>query len=204
MKIQEKVLLKDYSTFKIGGPAKYFTEVKDLKELKDSIKWARKEKEKFMILGGGSNILFHDEGFNGLVIKLVNDKIKLVDETTVSCEAGVMLGGLVSFSIENNLAGLEWAAGIPGTVGGAIRGNAGAFGSEMKNVVEEVAYFNLESLKEEKCSSEKCQFDYRQSVFKEFDHKIIWKALFKLESAKKAGVQKQAKKIIEQRKNKQH
>ncbi|MCK5081043.1 MAG: FAD-binding protein, partial [Candidatus Moranbacteria bacterium] len=173
MKIQEKVLLKDYSTFKIGGPAKYFTEVKDLKELKDSIKWARKEKEKFMILGGGSNILFHDEGFNGLVIKLVNDKIKLVDETTVSCEAGVMLGGLVSFSIENNLAGLEWAAGIPGTVGGAIRGNAGAFGSEMKNVVEEVAYFNLESLKEEKCSSEKCQFDYRQSVFKEFDHKII-------------------------------
>jgi len=78
MKIQEMILLKDYSTFKIGGPAKYFAEVETLEGLKESIEWAQKEKEKFMILGGGSNILFNDRGFNGLVIRLVNKKIGLI------------------------------------------------------------------------------------------------------------------------------
>lgn len=202
MKIQEKVLLKNYSTFKIGGPAKYFTEIKSLDDLKDAIKWAKKEKEKFMILGGGSNILFNDQGFDGLVIRMTNNQIKLVDKTSISSEAGATLADLVAFSGENNLTGLEWAAGIPGKVGGAIRGNAGAFGSEIKNTAKEIIYFNLEKLTEEHCNNEECQFDYRQSVFKEFDHKIIWQALFELKPAGEIDVKKSIKETIKKRQEK--
>jgi len=202
MKIQEKVLLNNYSTFKIGGPAKYFVEVKTIKELKEAIKFAEEKKEKFIFIGGGSNILFHDKGFDGLVIKLVNREMKLKGKEKIVCEAGVMLSGLVSFAKKNNLSGLEWASGIPGTVGGAIRGNAGAFGFEMKDVVEEAVYFNLDTLKEEKCNNEKCEFDYRQSVFKEFDKKIIWQATFKLKRGKEKEIEAKGEEILKKRREK--
>jgi len=203
MNIQEKVLLKNYSTFQIGGPAKYFIEVEELKDLKDAIEWSRKKKEKFMILGGGSNILFHDNGFDGLVVRLKNSEIKLIDKKRIFCQAGAMLGGLVSFAAKSHLTGMEWAAGIPGTVGGAIRGNAGAFGTEMKDVTEEVIYLNLDTLKKESCNKQECKFDYRQSVFKEFDHKIIWEATFTLDSGSKKESEKQAVEIIKKRQDKQ-
>ncbi len=202
MKIQEKVLLKDFSTFKIGGPAKYFVEIKALEELKEAIEWAKEKEAKFMILGGGSNLLFHDKGFDGLVIRLINNQIELKDKTTIVCEAGVMLSELVLFSAKNDLTGLEWAVGIPGTVGGAIRGNAGAFGLEIKNATQEVVYFDLENLQEEHCNKEACEFDYRKSVFKEFDHKIIWKAFFELEIAESEEIQKTMKEIIQKRQEK--
>lgn len=202
MKIQKNILLKNYSTFKIGGPAKYFSEVETVGELKELIQWAQKEKEKFMILGGGSNILFHDKGFNGLVIRLVNNEIKLKNKKNIYCGAGASLSKLVAFSVKNSLTGLEWAAGIPGTVGGAIRGNAGAFGSEIKDTIKDVVYFNLNNLEIEKCDSKECKFDYRQSVFKEFDHKIIWEALFALKKEKEEVVQEKVKEIIQSRQKK--
>jgi len=201
-KIKEKVLLKDYSTFKIGGLAKYFVEVQEVDDLKAVVEWAREKQEKFMILGGGSNILFSEKGFNGLVIKIINNAIKLDAKNVILCGAGASLGSLVNFSAKNNLTGLEWAAGIPGTVGGAIRGNAGAFGSEMKDVTREVVYFNLEKLMEDKCDNQECQFDYRKSVFKEFDHKIIWQASFDLKIADGIDVQKLIKDVIEKRQGK--
>jgi len=201
MKIQEKILLKDYSTFKIGGPAKYFVEAETLKDLKEASRWADEKKEKFMILGGGSNILFHDEGFNGLVIRLTNKKIKIENEDEVYCQAGLSLAELLTFSVKYKLTGLEWAAGIPGTVGGSIRGNAGAFGFEMKDVIKEVIYINLKTLEKEKCSNKECKFDYRQSVFKEFDHKIIWEIKFKLSLIKNdKDIKNKIAEIINQRK----
>lgn len=199
MKIQEKILLKDYSTFKIGGPAKHFVEVEKIEDLKKAIQWAKENKEKFMILGGGSNLLFSDQGFNGLVIKLQNKKLELKKETEIVCQAGVALNQLVNFSVEKGLTGLEWAAGIPGTVGGAVRGNAGAFGFEMKDIIKEVIYFNLEKLEKEKCNNNECKFDYRESVFKEFDHKVIWEVVFELKKGDKKKIQEEASKIIQQR-----
>jgi UDP-N-acetylmuramate dehydrogenase len=202
MKIQKKVLLKDYSTFKIGGPAKYFVEAKTFNDFREAVEWAHEKKEKFMILGGGSNILFHDQGFDGLVIKLANKKIELKNKDEISCQAGVSLSGLVAFSAEHGLTGLEWAAGIPGTVGGAIRGNAGAFGFEMKDVTKEVVYIDLKKLEKEKCNNKECKFDYRQSVFKKFDHKIIWRIIFKLSSTKTKNIKNKIAEIINQRKEK--
>jgi UDP-N-acetylmuramate dehydrogenase len=202
MKIQEKILLKDYSTFKIGGPAKHFVEIKKIEDLKKAIQWAKEKRKKFMILGGGSNLLFSDQGFNGLVIKLKNKKLELKKETDIICQSGVALSQLVNFSVEEGLTGLEWAAGIPGTVGGAVRGNAGAFGFEMKDAVEEVVYFNLEKLEQEKCDKNQCKFDYRESVFKEFDHKIIWEIIFNLEKGDKKKIKEKVEEIIEQRNEK--
>lgn len=203
MKIEKEILLKNYSTFKIGGPAKYFVEVETLKDLKEALEWAGENKEKFMILGGGSNILFSDKGFDGLVIRLRNKKIELLKNGKIACQAGVALSGLINFATENSLTGLEWAAGIPGTVGGAIRGNAGAFGSEMKDTASEIIYFNLENLKKEQCNNQECQFDYRQSVFKEFDNKIIWQIVFELKTGEKKEIEKKVKEIIEKRQEKQ-
>lgn len=203
MKIEKNVLLKKYSTFRIGGSAKYFVKITELKELKEAIEWAKENEEKFMILGGGSNVLFEDKGFNGLVICLRNNKIKLLENKKISCQAGMTLSGLVNFATENSLTGLEWAAGIPGTVGGAIRGNAGAFGSEIKDVVDKIVYFDLKNLKKEWCNKQECQFDYRKSVFKEFDNKVIWEVVFELKAGEKEEIKRRAKDIIGKRQEKQ-
>ena len=153
-----------------------------------------------MILGGGSNILFSDEGFDGLVIRLVNREIDLSGEEEITCQAGIMLCELVAFATEHSLAGMEWAAGIPGTVGGAVRGNAGAYGQEMKDAVVRVKYFDLEKLEEQICDSTGCRFDYRESVFKEFDHKIIWEVILQLKKGEKKAIESLVQEIIQKRK----
>ena len=129
--IQENVSLKKYTTFKIGGPARFFVKVDDLQRLASVLEWAKTHQQKVFVLGGGSNLLFMDEGFDGLVIKLVNKELKTEikdDKIIIKSGAGVALSKLVAESFKRQALGLEWAIGIPGTVGGAVRGNAGAFG----------------------------------------------------------------------------
>jgi len=163
--IQKNVLLKNYTTFKIGGPAKYFFVAKTKKNLILAILVAKKLNLPFFILGGGSNILVADEEYKGLVIKLQIENFKLKNEKIV-CEAGIPLAKLVQISIENNLTGLEWAIGIPGTLGGAIYGNAGAFGKSMGDLVRKVEIFDLKSKKIKIFKNRDCQFNYRESIFK--------------------------------------
>ena len=202
--IKQGVSLKKYTTFKIGGKADFFVEVDDLKRLEGVLEWAQNHQQKVFILGGGSNLLFMDEGFDGLVIKLINTNIKIESSEGVSkirCGAGISLSKLVATSFKSNLTGLEWAAGIPGTVGGAVRGNAGAFGGEIKDVVTEVQAISLKNCKiakdsyasviiypnelgeeiEENCkniiqkfNNRDCEFRYRSSVFKESNGLMIW------------------------------
>lgn len=125
--IKKNILLAPYTTFKIGGKAKYFYEAKNREDLIKAIKWAKAAKGlPYFILGGGSNILISDKGFDGLVIKLSIGN------------AGVLLSKLVDESIKAGLTGLEWAVGIPGTVGGAVKGNASAFGVSMSDIVKSV------------------------------------------------------------------
>ena len=135
--IQKNVSLAPYITFKIGGPAKYFYEAKNSEDLIKAIKAAKKAGLPYFILGGGSNILVSDEGFDGLVIKLQATSYKL-QATNIIADAGVLLSKLVSESVKAGLTGLEWAAGIPGTVGGAVRGNASAFKGSISNIVKNV------------------------------------------------------------------
>ncbi len=132
---QKNISLREYTTFKIGGSAKYFCKVKDKEELNKVIDFAKGKDLPFFVLGGGSNLLVSDQGFNGLVILIDNKELKVKDNF-ITAGAGTILNKLVMFSIENELTGLEWAIGIPGTVGGAAKVNAHAFESNMSQLVK--------------------------------------------------------------------
>ncbi len=137
LNIQSNILLADYTTFKIGGAAKYFFVARDRDDLVKAVSFAKEKELPFFILGGGSNLLISDEGFDGLVIAMNNNRLS-VNGSKIIAEAGARLSDLVKFSIKNNLSGLEWAIGIPGTIGGATKVNAHAFGSDMSDFVKSI------------------------------------------------------------------
>ena len=137
IEVKENVSLAGYTTFKIGGPAKYFFRAKTKQDLIKAVEFAKSNHLPYFILGGGSNLLVSDNGFDGLVIKVQNTKYQILG-TKIIVEAGVKLNDLVKVSIENNLTGLEWAIGIPGTIGGAVKVNAHAFGSNISELVGDI------------------------------------------------------------------
>lgn len=181
MNILENVSLSQYTTFKIGGPAKYFVVAKSLPELKQAISWAKKNKVKWEVIGGGSNILALDQGFDGLVIRLQNKGYK-IKGSVIEAEAGLALGELVGVCLKHGLAGLEWASAIPGSVGGAIRGNAGSFGYDIARFVKSVTMLEDGKLRKINCEkpsgspANKC-FGYRHSIFKTYSKKNAKKAV---------------------------
>ena len=181
IEIKKNIDLSTLTTFRIGGKAKFFTEIFNKDELKQAIEFSRKKNLNFFILAGGSNILISDEGFDGLTIKMSNKEI-YSEGTEVVCGAGASLADLVNFSIENSLTGLEWAAGIPGTVGGAVRGNAGAFGGEISDSVSEVEVLDAKTgnLEVVKLKNEECNFGYRSSLIKRDSNLIVVSVRFKL------------------------
>src|SRR5579863_4060713 len=127
--IKKNVLLKNHTTFKIGGPAKYFLVAEKKEQVVTALRLAKKLHVPTFILGGGSNILASDKGFGGLVIKIQNKNHPFkITKNTIEVPAGVLVKDVVKFSTQHSLQGLEWAGGLPGTFGGAVRGNAGAFG----------------------------------------------------------------------------
>jgi UDP-N-acetylmuramate dehydrogenase len=204
LKIKEKIPLKEYTTFKIGGPARYFFVAKSKKDLKNAILWAKKKKLLFFILGGGSNVLFSDKGFNGLVIKIQNTQYE-IRNTKIVAEAGVPLQKLVLESAKKGLSELENLAGIPGTLGGAIWGNAGAFGREIGDLVEEVKVLEVKGsrLKVKRLKNKECEFGYRESIFKRKKNLIILEATLKLKKGKRKEIEEKIKEILRLRKEKQ-
>ncbi len=205
MDIQEKVSLKKYSTFKIGGEAEYFCVVKQKKDLAEAVDFAKINKLEIFFLGGGSNVLFSNSGFSGLVAKIGNDVLKVIEETDkkvkILCGAGVAFSKLAAFAIENSLTGLEWSAGIPGTIGGAVRGNAGGFGGEIKNSVSRVFAIdtNDSNLEMHELSSADCEFEYRSSIFKENRKLLVWEVEIELERGELEVIKNKAKDIMQKR-----
>ncbi len=203
------ILLKDYSHYRIGGPARFFFEVSDIKDIKEVFKTFKKlfsenKDLKIFILGGGTNVLFSDEGFNGLVLKINFDFINLIDDYLIEAGAGVLMNNLVNYSQERSLSGLEWAAGLPGTLGGAIRGNAGAFGKEIKGSVYEVLSLEIKNPDNFVIRKNKdCEFNYRSSIFKTNDNEIILKAALSFTSADKELMKKEIEKNFSYRLEKQ-
>lgn len=189
--------LARYTTFKIGGPADLFYEAKTEKEIIEAVRLAKKFKVPYFILGGGSNLLVADEGFRGLVIKIANSKYKITKRKIIA-EAGVLLGTLVKESARVGLTGLEFAAGIPGTVGGAIRGNAGAWQQAIGDKILRVKVLTPEG-RVKWIKREDCQFAYRQSRFKK-NKEIILAVELKLEKGKKKEIRQKIKEILAKRK----
>lgn len=179
-KIRHNVPLSPMTTFNIGGPAKYYVEIKNKNDLIDALRWAKEKSIKYFILGGGSNLLVNDKGVDGLVIKLHNNEFKIKGDL-IECGASVLLTKLVLESRENKLSGLEWGVGIPkATMGGVIRGNAAAFGSSIGDITERVEYLDIDTLQYDSMYKDECNFSYRNSKFKEKDNYIIWKIYLKL------------------------
>lgn len=197
--IKENIFLREFNTFKIGGKARYFVRVSTIDECRKAVKWAKEKKTPFFILGGGSNILFSDKGYDGLIIKIENQEVNFRGENVIA-GAGVLFLKLILLCKEKSLGGLEWGAGIPGTVGGAIFGNAGAFGGDIKDNLKEVIVLDTESAKEKRLKNKECQFFYRNSIFKREKKYIIFSGVFALKKTEKKKIEKEIKEHIFYRK----
>ena len=185
--VQKNVALKDWTTFKIGGPAKYFVKVSDKDGLLKAIQTAVKLKVPFFILGGGSNVLIADSGFDGLVIKLEEGAVEF-DGNKIKVFSGNNWPRFVRQTVEAGFSGLEFGANIPGTVGGAIFGNAGAYGKGAGDFVESVEIIDASALA---CpprilNQTQCGFAYRESIFKKNKNWIIIEVIFELEKDDRA------------------
>jgi len=188
--ISQNVLLKKYSTFKIGGSAKFFASPKSIAEIRELLMFCKKNNEKFFILGNGSNVLFSDNGYDGLVIKIGKN-----------LEAGNSLHDVIQAAANKGLGGIEKLEGIPGTIGGAIFMNAGAHGQQIsdciKSVVSITTYGGIVTR-----TNEECKFSYRNSVFKMLDE-IIISAEFDFVPMSKEVINKNRKEVLAWRREKQ-
>lgn len=208
IKFRERVNLKDYSNYRIGGPADFFFEAKNPEEVALAAAEAKENGLKIFILGGGTNLLVGDEGFRGLVLKPSLNFLE-VDGEIIKAGAGVPIAKLLDFAVAKGLSGLEWAGGLPGTLGGAIRGNAGAFGGEIKDSILEVESLDMDSGKVVRRSGAECDFGYRSSIFKTSGPstssgqagEIILSAKFSLRKGKSDDIEKAIQEKIDYRKS---
>lgn len=175
--VRENVSMKNYTTFHVGGPARFFVKVTSKKMLLRLISALNFIEYKYRVIGGGSNLLVSDKGFDGVIIKL--DYRDIVENGHfIYADAGAPLHAVVNKAMELGLGGLEFAYGLPGTVGGAIFGNAGAFGSNMASVVPMVDVLVNGEIKS--MDAFQCKFAYRTSFFQNNRHYIILGAYFSL------------------------
>ena len=179
--VKENVLLAPYTTFEIGGSAKYFVEVRSEREIKEAIEWAKHKNIRFVILGGVSNVLVPDEGLDALVIHLVGN-LWSVKDGSVDTWAGSNLLELIMAMGSQGFGGWEKLAGIPGTIGGAIRGNAGAFGPEIKDFTLNVRALNSKTGETKEFKNTDCDFSYRHSFFKDNPEWIVMRVQLQLKT----------------------
>jgi len=169
MEIQRNIILAPYTTFKIGGPAKFFCIVKNAEELQEALKFAKDKKLEPFILGGGSNVLISDEGFDGLVAKIDFKGVKVVLENDqkviLQIASGEIWDKIVEMAVQNGWWGIENLSHIPGTMGGFAVQNVGAYGQEASQIIERVIAFDTESKNIRTFKNQECQFGYRKSVF---------------------------------------
>lgn len=177
--IQEKVALAPFTSFRIGGEAQYFVDVKSVEELREALTFAKERSMNFTMLAGGTNVLISDKGISGLVIR-VKMSGALCEGDILEAQAGTPLIKVINVAAENGLSGLESMAGVPGTLGGAVRGNAGAYGTEVGNYVSSVNVLDSESLEMKEFSKEESDFAYRSSFFKKNPKYILISAKLQL------------------------
>lgn len=178
----ENVPLAPLTTFEIGGNARYFVEVHNDADLLDALRYADVNRLRTVILAGGSNVLVPDSGIDGLIIRMTGNA-HTFNGFTLKANAGCNLLSLIREASSLGLGGWEKLAGIPGTLGGAVRGNAGAFGPEIKDFVREVHAINRETRDKRIFGNTECEFSYRNSFFKQHPEWIITEVKLLLEEA---------------------
>ncbi|MBQ3378266.1 MAG: UDP-N-acetylmuramate dehydrogenase [Clostridia bacterium] len=202
LKTEFDVPLKEYTSFKIGGPADAMVTAYDDDALKAALAFAKKSRLPVFILGGGSNILVSDDGLRGMVINMEGfSELSLVSDDTIFAGAGVRMSRIAAFARDCALSGLEFASGIPGTLGGAVYMNAGAYGGEIKDVVIRTKYVTFDGKTGETTGNEH-GFSYRSSSFCDSD-KIITGSYIKLKHGERAEITALMKDMNKRRADKQ-
>lgn len=212
MKIKKNFLLREITSTGVGGPAKFYVEVKSEVELMAAINWAKKNGKKYFLIGDGSNLIPSDEGFNGLIIKNKIEKFEIKNKI-VLIGAGNSLLAVINRLNQLGWGGLEKMAGIPGTVGGAVYGCAGAYGQEIKDrliAVQILPMFRGSTSKHNFQTSaggrwltkQQCRFGYRDSVFKKHPEWVILGAEFKLTGSDPEILRKTSAEIVKIRSRK--
>lgn len=208
--IDRKQILRDekmskHTSFKIGGPADFFIDIQNVKELKFVLELANKNNIPLTVVGNGTNLLVSDKGIRGIVIKISISDFKVVrkkDKAEITISSGYSVGKLAQLALKEELTGLEFLAGIPGSIGGAIRMNAGAYGSQMQDIVISTRYMERDG-KIKKLNLDEHKFSYRNSIFAEMQDVIILETVieakygnakdikFKMDEYMKSRIEKQ-------------
>ena len=195
-------LMKNYTTFKIGGKADILVKPKTYEQIAEVINLCKKHEVPYYILGNGSNLLVSDEGYRGVILHVYNQLSDIkVEENRITASAGAILSKVATVAMENNLTGLEFAHGIPGTLGGAIVMNAGAYDGEMKNVL-----ISCEVMDEQgnviTLSNEELELGYRTSIIQKKNY-IVLSATMELNKGEKENIKAYMKELMLRRKEKQ-
>ncbi len=194
--------MKNHTSFKLGGPVDIFIEPDDGTELVKAIKSLRENSIPYYIIGNGSNLLVSDKGIRGAVVK-IGEKLGSVsiDNDRITAECGVLLSSLSKTAARNSLAGMEFASGIPGSLGGAVTMNAGAYGGEMKDIVEWVEILD-QDLRLKRLDNSEMEFGYRKSIIEPGKH-IAVRCCLKLRKGDRDEINSIMAELTERRKSKQ-
>ncbi len=195
--------MRKHTNFKIGGNADVFVIAKNIEEIKCVIKFSKENNILLTILGNGSNVLVSDKGIRGIVLQVGTKEIKIEkhENALIEVDAGAMLGALAQILLKQSISGFEFAAGIPGSIGGAIRMNAGAYGGEMKDIVKDVTVLN-EKGEISVLTNEECEFSYRHSRFTD-SKEIVIKVTLKLPLGNEAEIKAKMDEYDQSRREKQ-
>lgn len=195
--------MKKYTSFKAGGNATLLVVPQSIDELMSAMDLVKKSGLPFFFLGNGTNVLVKDNGYNGVIIKLGEPFSRIeVQDSCLTAYAGARISWASREAMENSLTGLEFASGIPGSVGGAVFMNAGAYEKEIADVLESVEVISIDGQKKYKLDKEECQLAYRHSIFHETKD-VILSATFRLQSGDKDKIAARMKELMEKRNTKQ-
>ena len=191
--LRRDIPLSEHTRFGIGGPADFYIETSNPASFARALALVRSSGLDWVVIGGGTNLIVSDEGFRGVCLKLTSDRIS-ADGLTVEAESGAVLQNLVDFTVDRGMAGLQTMTGIPGSVGAAVYGNAGAYGHSIQERVRRVRFLDGEAIRE--FGNAECRFHYRESIFKRNKQWIIISTTLEVEPGDAAELRKTADGIL--------
>lgn len=200
--IQIEEPMRNHTTFRVGGPAEFFVQPKTAQEVQGLVKLCKEKEVPYYIVGNGSNLLVSDQGFRGVIIQIFKEMSQIqIEGELVKAQAGALLSAIASKALEAGLAGFEFAAGIPGALGGACVMNAGAYGKEMKDVLREVTVLTPEG-EVLAIPDEKLELGYRTSIIAKKGY-IVLEAVIRLQKGEKEEIKARMDELKEKRITKQ-